>query len=186
MVVRWLLMAAIASIALVSIACIGPGQSISAAGGEGMGAEYMRIAEGFARPWKVTCRGEECKKWSGIPQTAISLRTPEGVRRIEVTLSVTLGLQLSHGDKASIQATYVPVNDPPSPAPISSMAPGGFQVGPSGSLRTSTTLMWLLKGLPANGQEYHFQLQAKLMSDTVSKKAVIKGSPTVSVVEATW
>jgi hypothetical protein len=100
--------------------------------------------------WGASCGSDFC----GIVVTSIPYTTPVAPQAVDITVTITLPYRTTRGDPASVQLL---IDDG---AEGEAMRPGSFPLRPT-TTRTTTTLTWLKKDVPAAGKAYTFRLFAK-------------------------
>jgi hypothetical protein len=101
----------------------------------------------YAHPWAAVCGSDFC----GIPTIArIGFATPASAQQVNVDVSVTLNFKVSAGDKIQVHAGYSRNGGRTTSFPV-----GSYPLTSSSSrFRSSTTLTWTAKKLPAAGAHY--------------------------------
>jgi hypothetical protein len=101
--------------------------------------------------WGSQCGSDFCFIVpAGIPYT-----TPVAPQAVDITVTITLSYRTTRGDPASVQLL---IDD--GTEGDEWMRPRSFPLRPT-TTRTTTTLTWLKKDVPAAGKAYTFQFFAK-------------------------
>jgi hypothetical protein len=107
--------------------------------------------------------------------------TPAGSRTVDLVASVTFTYETNEGDHGFATAFLLPKGAPPEV--FTELKPKEFRVE-SGGLRTSTTLEWFLRDLPAQGKRYSLAFTLTPRdgnSDQVSSAIATRGAVIVEL-----
>jgi hypothetical protein len=139
---------AIACVAVVSVVLepLGAGADTAPAS---LSPVLLRATKNFhyPDPWQAVCGSDFC----GIPTIVeFGFDTPMDQQRVNVDVALSFNFKVSRGDKIQVDAGYARDGGPGGQFPSGSYP----LTSPSPHLRTSTTLTWSAKKLPAAGAHY--------------------------------
>jgi hypothetical protein len=110
-----------------------------------------RVERVSSQSWGGSCGSDFC----GIVDVPIPYTTPQGPDAVDVTVTITLTYKTSRGDSA-----YASLRLDDGTPPYETMRPiDAYPLRPSVA-RTSTTLTWFRRDVPAAGQSYTFHFDA--------------------------
>jgi hypothetical protein len=113
--------------------------------------------------WGAVCGSDFC----GIVVTSIPYTTPVAPQAVDITVTITLPYWTTRGDPASVGLRIYDGTEG------EAMRPGRYPLRPT-TTRTTTTLTWLKKDVPAAGKAYTFQFSAQgRLNSSVSGKRLI-------------
>jgi hypothetical protein len=130
------------------------------AAGSGNDARARETSTGYPKravltdieKWSSGCRNGFCEE-TDFP--AVQLTTSPAIGRVDVTFTATVDFRTTRDDWGSFAAEL------DSDTGHRTMPPGTLRVvSPSSTLMTTTTLVWAVRRLPAQGRTYNFLLGA--------------------------
>ncbi|MEA2485179.1 MAG: hypothetical protein QOD46_290 [Actinomycetota bacterium] len=101
----------------------------------------------YPDPWEAVCGSDFC----GIPLIVrFPFDTPVNEQNVDVDIALSFNFKVSSGDKIEVEAGFEGDG-----GRRTAFSPGSYPLmSPSPELRTSTTLTWSAKALPAAGAHY--------------------------------
>ena len=125
----------------------------TAPSGEELGHVRYEQARERNEPWRARDGSDDTTRAILFQK---DLATPNSTEQVDIVATVTIDYRLSSTDRGNIRFGFFRVGGGGGGA----FDPGSFPVrGTSNDLQTGT-FVWSERGVPANGQEYTFQLEA--------------------------
>ncbi len=129
---------------------------------------HVRYQDHVKDPWRRGCRSDTCLRGNVY---AAEVATPGSAQHVDVVVTATLDLRTSRGDYAEVL--------------VDGMAPAYRVDSPSPRMRTSTTLVWEKRDVPAGGEDFDVSLwvSGEDGPDRGSRPGWVKGANITIVVD---
>ncbi|MEX0984818.1 MAG: hypothetical protein WD096_07180 [Actinomycetota bacterium] len=163
--------------ALIAVICAVILGTVAAAGTMSQdSAGVMRYERAFVNAWHFGCHADACQG-GPAPFEPIVLSSPVSEDAVDVVVTVTMDYETTPGDSGILRMHL----DPPGSA-SSAMKPGDFILDSNGA-RTTTSLSWIARSVPAAGEELEFRLHALPRKGSADGHFHIRGSRFTVVIE---
>ena len=143
--------------------------STTAAGSHRSDHRRYEQALTYTPPWQSFCSQHEC----GVPTIVeIDVTTPSDIASIDVVTTLSFDYRTTRSDWGQVLAFF----REDGVGPATRMDPGAFPIrSPSRRHLTSTTLVWVKRGVPAGGRSYTFAVEVVPKDGDGDSNVAIRG-----------